>query len=238
MKILIMLLLSAAPVCAQWGRSENSSAAALSAARAEITVIGGAPLPDLLAARDGACQPLTIGGKNFLATAVFDDNWDRWFMLKPAAGGPGAGEWKETVLADGAVYNYDGLELRLKETAGVVAVETAGGEKVEIGLGALFDRLYRDSMKVVFGNAVTYAAFRNLAPLSGEEGTVMLRLGSDGRYYYSVTPDREIAAVPRWLLAINGVLYGLRTEAASLLFVSKPIEIIPMAFPSERARAR
>ena len=90
-------------------------------------------------------------------------------------------------------------------------------------------------MKETFGGAVTYAVFRNLEPLTEEEGTVALRMGDDGLYYYSLTPDRQIEAAPRWLLAVNGVLYGLRIEDSSLLFVSKKIAAARPELPPERA---
>ena len=237
MKILILLLLAAAPVSAEWGRAETSAASALASARAETSVIGGVPLLDLLAERDKAALPLTIGGKNFLASVVFDADWETWVTIKPAGGGLGAGAWKETGLALGAVYNYDGLALKLKETGGTVSVEAAGGEKAEFTVNSLFDRLYNDSMKFTFG-IITYSVFRNLEPLSEIEGTVTIRMGSDGLYYFSVTRDSLVESAPRWLLAINGVLYGLRVEEASLLFVSKPIEMAKPAFPAERSRAR
>jgi len=237
MKILMVLLLAAVPASAQWGGAEGSSAKSLASARAEVSIIGGAPLLDLLASRDKVSQPVVIGGKFFFATVVFDANWDSWFTLKPQTG-LGAGAWKETDLAKGAVYKYDGLELKLKETDGVVSLETAAGEKAEVAVNALFDKLYNESLKITFGDAVTYAVFRNLEPLSETEGTVTLRVGSDGLYYFSVTSDGLIAAAPRWLLAVNGVLYGLRVEQGSLLFVSKPIEMAKPVFPAERSRAR
>lgn len=233
----MVLLLAAVPASAQWGGAEGAGAAKMVSARAETSIIGGAPLLDLLAARDKASLPLTIGGKNFLATVVFDANWDSWFALKPAAG-LGAGAWKETDLAQGAVYEYQDLELKLKETDGVVSIETPGGVKTEVVINELFDRLYNDSLKITFGGIVTYAVFRNLEPLSETEGTVTLRVGSDGLYYFSVTSDSLIGAAPRWLLAVNGVLYGLRIDAASLLFVSKPIEMAKPAFPAERSHPR
>jgi hypothetical protein len=237
MKILIALLLAAAPLSA--GNWENAPALAsgLLAGRAEIETIGGAPLLDLLASRDLVCQPLEIGGVKFLATVVFDDNWDTWFLLKPASG-LGAGAWKETSLANGAVYRYGGLELHLKAEKGVVRIDRGAEESKEISINALFDKLYADSMKVTFGGIITYAVFRNLEPLSEEEGTVTLRLGSDGLYYYSVTRDSLVSAAPRWLLAVNGVLYGLRVQAGSLLFVSKKLDLSKPALPAERARAR
>ena len=237
MKILILLLLAAAPVSADWGRAETSAASALASARAEISVIGGVPLLDLLAARDKAALPLTIGGKNFLASVVFDAEWETWVTLKPAAGGLGAGAWKEADLAFGVTYKYDGLELKLKKAGDLVAV-TAGEERAEFTVNALFDKLYGESLKFTFADTITYAVFRNLEPLSEIEGTVTLRVGSDGLYYFSVTRDSLVESAPRWLLAINGVLYGLRVEEASLLFVSKPIEMSKLSFPSERSQAR
>lgn len=231
-------MLASAPISAEWGRAENYPAPGLSAARAEISIIGGVPLLDLLAARDKAALPLTIGGVKFLASVVFDAEWETWVTLKPAGGGLGAGAWKEAALAQGAVYKYKDLELKLRESAGVVSVEAAGGEKAEFAVNELFDRLYNDSMKFTYAGTVTYSVFRNLEPLSETEGTVTLRIGSDGLYYFSVTRDSLIEKAPRWLLAINGVLYGLRLEEASLLFVSKPIEMAKTVFPAERSRAR
>ena len=234
MRIFIMLMLAAVPARAQWGAAEGRALAARLDARAGISVIGKTPLLDMLAARPQACLPVVISSVTFLATIDLDLNWDSWFALKPADGGLGAGAWKEADLASGAVYKYKGLELRLKETEGVVSIETASGEKAEVSVSALFDKLYSSSLKVTFGGAVTYAVFRNLSPLSEEEGTAALRLGSDGLYYYSLTPDRQIAAAPRWLLAVNGVLYGLSVKDSSLLFVSKPIEMKLPVLP-ERA---
>lgn len=237
MKIFLMLLLAAAPARAEWGRAEKTAVAGLFDERAEISVISGAPLTGLLAARDKACQPLTLGGINFLATVVFDAEWNSWFVLKPARG-LGGGAWKETDLRLGAVYKYGGLELRLLEKDGVVEILGPGEERAAVPVNRLFDRLYEDSLKITFGGAVTYSVFRNLAPLSEEEGTVTLRRDSDGLYYYSVTPDSLVAAAPRWLLAVNGVLYGLRVRDASLLFVSKPIGAAKPFSPAERSRRR
>lgn len=238
MKTFLLILLAAAPVSARWGADEGRAAGGLVSGRAEVSIISGVPLLDLLAARDKAAFPFAMGGKNFLASVVFDANWDSWVTIKPAGGGFGAGAWKETDLASGAVYKYDGLELNLRETDGAVSVEARGGEKAQIVVNDLFDRLYKDSMQVTFGGIVTYAVFRNLEPLTETEGTVTLRTGSDGLYYFSVTPDAQIEPAIRWLLAVNGVLYGLRIEEGSLLFVSKQIEMGKPVFAAERSRAR
>lgn len=212
--------------------------AAPAAARAEISVIGRVPLAELLSARDKACRPLTIGGQDFLSTVVFDDNWNTWFMLKPVGGGSDAGLWTEEELTAGAAYSGQGLELRLKETGGVIAVETAAGESTEISLTSLFDRLYDYSPQINFGGVMTYAVVRNLGPLTGNEGTVTIRVDSDGLYYYSLTPDKLISAAPRWLLVANGMFYGLKVEDTSLLFVSKPVAEAGPAPSAERALPR
>lgn len=230
-------MLAAVPAGAQWGGEEGRAAAALAEARVETTILGAVPLLDLLAARDKVSQPVTIGGKNLLATVVFDAAWDAWFSLKPVTG-LGAGAWKETDLAAGAVYKHAGLELLLKETDGVVAISGPGGEKTEVSVNALFDKLYNDSMKVTFGGAITYAVFRNLEPLAEDEGTVTMRKDDAGLYYYSLTSDSQVTVAPRWLLAVNGVLYGLKVEEASLLFVAKPIEMAGARLPDLKPERR
>ncbi|MCM2266986.1 MAG: hypothetical protein NDI60_04330 [Elusimicrobiales bacterium] len=239
MRIFLILLFAASQAAAApWGEAQDLSAGRLLAARAEIEVIGGAPLPDLLAAKDKASLPVTLAGMDFLASVVFDAEWETWFTLKPAAG-LGAGAWKETSLGAGAVYKYGGAQFLLKAADGVVTITGPGGEKAEVKISGLFDKLYADSLKITFGGLVTYAVFRNLEPLSEEEGTVTMRLGHDGLYYYSVTRDALVQDYPRWLLAVNGVLYGLRTEAASLLFVSKKIDLAkPAPVSPEKPRAR
>lgn len=227
------MLLCVAPVSAEWGRAESEAARAAAADRAEVQVIGGAPLTDMLAGRYKAALPLELGGAKFLATVMFDADWNEWFTLKPEGCGAAAA-WSYKMLEAGVVYEFGGRELKLKKTGDTVAVEAPAG-KAEVSLTGLFDLLYEKSMKVTFGGIVTYALFRNLEPLAEDEGTVALRVGSDGLYYYSLTPDANIAQEPRWLLAVNGVLYGLRVDAGSLLWVSKEIEMDKAAFAAERA---
>lgn len=236
MKSLILLFLCVAPVSAEWGQAENAAVLGLAETRAEVQVIGGAPLTDLLAARYKAALPVELGGAKFLATVMFDAAWDEWFVLKPEGCGA-AGAWSYKMLETGVVYEYGGRKLKLKKAGDLVSVESAAG-RAEVSVTGLFDLLYGKSVKVTFGGIVTYALFRNLEPLAGDEGTVALRVGADGLYYYSLTPDASIAEQPRWLLAVNGVLYGLRADAGSLLWVSKEIELDKAAVTPERARAR
>jgi len=230
------MLLCALPASAEWGRAEGDSVRALAESRAGVQIIGGAPLLDLLADRYKAALPLELGGARFLATVMFDADWNEWFTLKPEGGGAAAA-WSYKMLEAGVVYEHGGRELKLKKTGDTVVAESKAG-KTGVSLAGLFDLLYEKSMKVTFGGIVTYAVIRNLEPLSEGEGTVSLRLGSDGLYYYSLTPDKSIEDGPRWLLAVNGVLYGLRVEDGSLLFVSKQIEMKKFVPVPERPRAR
>lgn len=231
MKIFLALMLAAMPAAAAAG-----PAAELGMPRAEIEVIGGAPLLDLLASRDNGSLPFAMAGEEFLATVVFDGDWNAWFALKPASG-PGGCAWTREMLGTGVIYKYKDRELSISGSGDGIVIESSG-ERFETSFSALFDGLYSGSMKFTFGGAVTYAVFRNTAPLSEEHGTVSLRLGSDGLYYFSLTPDRLIEGYPRWLLAVNGVLYGLKLESGSLLFVSKEIEMGREAIMPEKAFRR
>lgn len=235
MKIFLILMLACSPAAAEWGRAESAAAAGLAAA-SEIEIIGGAPLLDLLAARDGGSLPLELAGESFLATVVFDGNWNSWFALKPAAG-PGGNAWSGEMLEKGVVYKYKEKEFSISGRGDALVIE-ADGVRHETSFAALFDRLYAGSMQVSFGGAVTYAVFRNTEPLTEGQGTVSLRRGSDGLYYFSLTPDGLIEDYPRWLLAVNGVLYGLRLDSGSLLFVSKKIDMRREAPVPERRISR
>jgi len=197
----------------------------LNAARANpVVVLKQVPLLDILAARAASCKALEVEGNTFLAAAAFDDNWEIYFQLslKGASAVPAA--WKETRLKDGVTFKYAGGELKIKEENGVIILTGPGGASIQTSSSELFDLLYANSTRVTFGDLVTYAVIRNTAPFSMNEGTVTLRIGSDGLYYYSLTPDVQIAGQPRWLLAARGVLYGLQLKGPELAFVSKVIE--------------
>jgi hypothetical protein len=236
MKSLILILLCALPAQAEWGRVETEAVRAAAADRAEVQVIGGAPLTDLLADRYKAALPLELGGARYFATVMFDAEWNEWFTLKPEGGGTAAA-WPYKMLEAGVVCECGGRELRLRKAGDAIHIESRSG-RTEVSVNSLFDLLYGKSVKITFGGLVPYAVFRNLEPLSEGEGTVALRLGSDGLYYYSLTPDKNIEGGPRWLLAVNGVLYGLRIADGSLLFVSKKIELDKVTTLPERPVAR
>ncbi|PIS46849.1 MAG: hypothetical protein COT17_06485, partial [Elusimicrobia bacterium CG08_land_8_20_14_0_20_51_18] len=199
------------------------------AAENETTLIEKRPLLEMLAERDRASVELDLDGKIFYATFVFDADWNAWFSIKPREG-PGAGAWPENDLKKGVYYYHGQTRLFIREMDGTIGIMFSMKDLVEIKKDDLFSSLYGKSQKMTFGDAVTYAVFRNLSPMSEEEGTVTLRLGSDGLFYYSLTPDRQIETAPRWLLAVNGVLYGMRIDESDLAFVSKKINIDKPAF--------
>ena len=188
------------------------------------TVLKEMPLLDLLAERVATSGVIELGGTSFLASVVLDDNWDVYFQLKQKGSCANPGVWKEESLKDGVVFKYTGGELNIKKENDVIVLTDAKGNSSTTSSAKLFDLLYTGSSEVTFADLVTYAVIRNFAPLSGNEGIITLRKGSDGLYYYSLTPDKQVAGSPRWLLAINGVLYGLRITDTDAVFLAKPIE--------------
>lgn len=181
------------------------------------------PILDLMAERNIASKELALGTTVFLATAVLDDNWDTYFQIRLKGSRANPGVWKEASLKDGVTYKYDGGEVKIKEQDGFIGVMDSTAA-AQTSMAEIFELLYTKSSKIEFGGAVTYAVIRNFTPLTGNEGTITLRLGSDGLYYYSLTPDTQVASAPRWLLAVNGVLYGLKATDTDIVFVSKVIE--------------
>jgi hypothetical protein len=200
-----------------------------------ISVVRTMPLLDLMAERDANSRTITLGTTSFLATMVLDDNWDTYFQLKQKGAFANPGVWKEDALKAGVTFNYAGGEIKIQDENGNIGLTDNKGNTAFTSSDELFDLLYTKSSAVTFDGLVTYAVIRNFTPLSGNEGTITLRKGSDGLYYYSMTPDVQVGSYPRWLLAINGVLYGLKVTDADAVFVSKPIEMKGSYFTSERA---
>jgi hypothetical protein len=207
--------------------------AAQARAEHEIVVLKQIPLADLLAEREATSLVVAPGGTQFLASIVLDDNWDVYFQIKQKESGD-AGVWKEDGLKDGVVFKYLEGELKIKEEAGDIILTDERGNSARISSADLFDLLYAGSSKITFNESVTYAVIRNLAPVSGNKGLITLRKGSDGLYYYSLTPDAQVLGAPRWLLAIDWVLYGLRVTETDAVFLSKAIDELPKPLLPER----
>ena len=206
----------------------------LARAQNPITVLRTMPLLDLMAERDANSKTITLGTTSFLATMVLDDNWDTYFQLKQKGSFANPGVWKEDTLKAGVSFKYAGGEVRIRDENGNIGLTDNKGNTAFTSSDELFGLLYTKSSAVTFDDLVTYAVIRNFTPLSGNEGTITLRKGSDGLYYYSLTPDVQVAGYPRWLLAINGVLYGLKVTDTDAVFVSKPIEMKRSYFTPEK----
>jgi len=202
--------------------------------QAAITVLRTIPLLDLLAERTVNSKTIKLGGNSFLATMVLDDNWDTYLQLKQTGSQANPGVWKEDALKAGVSFKYNGGEMKIQEENGNIGLTDDKGNTAFTSSDELFDLLYTKSSVMTFDDMISYAVIRNFSPLSGKEGTITLRIGSDGLYYYSLTPDTEVSGYPRWLLAINGVLYGLKVNDTGVVFVSKPIEMKNSYFTSEK----
>lgn len=191
--------------------------------------IDSKPLLELLAGRDSASALFDLGGEKFYATYVFDDNWNTWFSIKPE-NGAGAGAWKESHLDEKVYYSKGQLKAVIGRSEGKIYIQYSRFDMIEMEEKELFARLYEESPKITFGDAVTYAYFRNLAPLSENEGIITMRKDSEGNFFFSLTNDKQVNENPRWLLAVNGVLYGLKVKDGNLVFVSKKINIQKLTF--------
>lgn len=228
--LLTILFLSLSPLGAQDFAGVDLKASLKAAAENEVEILEKRPLLALLAERDKASVKLKLGEEFFYVTYSFDADWEPWFSIKPETGF-GAGAWKEEALKKGVFYYHGKTRLFIREIDGTIGITFSLDEPpVEIKKDELFSALYSNSGKITFGELVTYAVFRNLAPMTEQEGTVTMRIGSDGLFYYSLTPDTAIPGKPRWLLAVNGVLYGMRLDEAELVFVSKKINIDKPSF--------
>lgn len=225
-------LCAAAPGFDSPSRADAVLAAALRPA--PVLEVSRLPLADLWAERHASARHFNLDGTDFLAGVSFDSEWNAWLELKAGDSCSPAGAWPEVDLAAGVNYPYRGGTLSVRAADGVITVSDGKGGSVETSMGELFDLLYAGSSKVKFAELVEYAVVRNSDPESRAEGTVTMRVGSDGLYYYSLTPDMVVTGQPRWLLAINGVLYGLKYAPPDMVFVSKEIEM-KTGLPVERA---
>jgi len=225
--ILLFLFISAAPAAALDFDSPARGNAALaeSLRPAPVLELTRLPLADLLAERLASSKRFVLDGTAFRAWVSFDAEWNAWFGIEAGEARPPDGSWREDALAAGVTYGYRGGTLSIRSEGGRILISDGKGGSLETSMAELFDLLYAGSSKVKFADLVEYAVARNSDPVSGAGGTVTLRVGSDGLYYYSLTPDVLVTGQPRWLLAINGVLYGLKYAPPDLSFVSKEIEM-------------
>ncbi|KAF0127218.1 MAG: hypothetical protein FD189_429 [Elusimicrobia bacterium] len=237
--LLLPLLLAAAPAAAlDFDSPARGNAAFAGALRpAPVLEVARLPLDGLWAERLSSAKHFVLDGTAFLARVSFDPEWNIWLGLKAEEAGAPDGAWKEDALAAGATYRYSGGTLSIKSEDGTITISDGKDGSLETSIAELFDLLYAGSSKLKFADLVEYAVVRNSDPVSQAGGTVTLRIGSDGLYYYSLTSDVLVTGQPRWLLAINGVLYGLKYAPPDLVFVSKEIEM-KTDLPEERTGPR
>ncbi len=202
----------------------------------EEKIISSTPLLDLLAQRDSASADLNLGDESFYASFCADEAWDLWFFIKPK-NGFGAKAWKLEKLNDKVFYSYGQTKAVIGRQDGLIYIQYSRYEGVELTEKDLMEKLYEASPKITFGDAVTYAFLRNLSPMNEEEGIITLRKDRDGNFFYSLSQDKAIKAKTRWLMAANGVLYGLRiNDNSELEFVSKSINIEKPSFLAEETK--
>lgn len=167
-----------------------------------------------------AVNRVVLDGREITYTLFFDEDWNRYFALNPFS--PSEAVWGEKELEEGAVHYSGGEHFRLRLKNLAVTITAESGSSAVADYGEIFGALYRFSPGAVFGGAAEYAFVRNKNPVSGEEGLLFLRLDSDGVFWYSAYSDAWLSRNVKWLVAVNGTLYGARKKNAFLSLFSKP----------------
>ncbi len=187
------------------------------------------PLEQLEADRQRAGNLIEIEDYKFFSTLVFDDNWDIYFAIWPKDSSMDEKTvWSETELEKGAVYEYRGIKFNIALKNRIISMRYVKKGKrfiSRISYNDIFDRLYAKSKKIIFSNMVKYAIVRNHEPLKDKAGIIALRLDRYGKFWYSFNLDDKISNQIKWLVGVNGVLYGIKVRDNNLVFFSKVVNI-------------
>lgn len=182
------------------------------------TVLVRAPLAGLAAAQSRGTLTRTFGGAPLIASLSFDAEGYSWLTLRQGAW---SASYSESARAAGASADLPSGAASLKEERGVVRLSAASGETLELGEGALVDALYAAATKIELG-PVTYAALWQDG--SGTPAALdLLRRDGNGDYYVTYRTPAQMRSGTQWVMAANGLIYGMRLEGAELVFLHKPL---------------
>ena len=185
-------------------------------------------LAKLAIERRESANLIEIGDYKFFSTLIIDNNWDIYFAIWPKDSSmDNKTLWLEAELEKGAVYEYRGIKFNLVLENGIVniAYDEPGNKFIsKISYDDIFHKLYFNAEKIIFADRVEYAIIRNHDPLNDKEGIIALRRDREGMFWYSFNLDDIISNQIKWLVGINGVLYGMRIQDNNLVFFSKVVE--------------
>jgi len=183
------------------------------------TVLARAPLAGLAAAQARGARTYAFGGAPLEAAVAFDANGEDWLVLRQGAW---RGAYPYSALAAGAAADLPSGRASLKADHGKIALAAASGETLTLSERELLDALYAAATKFELG-PVTYAALWH----DGRGGTPaaldLMRRDAQGDYFITYRAPAQMKGPTQWVMATNGLIYGMRIEGLELVFVDKPL---------------
>lgn len=163
--------------------------------------------------QDRAWQDLQVGAHAVGLTAAFNEQAGLVIKLRQAGV---TLSYHQSALVGGKEIQLPRGRYKVWHENGIVRIfaldERGGGQLFAMDL---VRSLYNAAVIVRLG-VVDYAV------VQGHDSISFLRRDDAGRYYVAYRPAARLARI-EWLLAVNGLMYGVRLEGASLAFYSKPL---------------
>lgn len=177
--------------------------------------------------QDRAWLPLEVGAHTLWLSAGFGPEYE--LFVKVRQGGVTVALPQSKLEAKAVVALPEG-RYRLEYEGGIVRAfaldESGGGQLFAMDL---IGSLYRTAVLVRLG-VVDYAVLYEDGALIGKSAT-FLRQDQGGRFYLAYRDAAQLAKI-EWLLAVNGIMYGVRLEGGTLGFYSKPVPpVSALSFP-------
>lgn len=182
------------------------------------TTIARATLDAVSAAQAAGAATRSVDGSDLSAAMAFNPDGDAWFLLRSGAR---SGVFSEAALKTGAAVDLPGGRATLKVADAVLTVAGASGTSVEFREKDLLDALYEAAIKVDLGT-VRYAVLHR----DGRDSPAsecLLRRDARGNYFVASYSPADARKATIWVVAVDGVLYGMRLRGPELIFVSKPL---------------
>ncbi len=193
------------------------------------TELSFVPLNQLALERQESFNLIELGKYRFSSTLIIDNNWELYFAIWPEGSSMADKTiYYEAELSKGVVYGYKGIKFNIVLQDGIINLTyNDNGNEVasRISYNDMFHKLYFNAEKIIFADMVEYAIIRNHDPLNDKDGIITLRRDSNGMFWYSFNLDDIITRQTKWLVAINGVLYGMHIRDNNLGFFSKVIDM-------------
>ena len=195
-------------------------------------------LSKLAVERRESANLIEIGNYKFFSTLITDNNWELYFAIWPENSSmDNKTLWLGAELEKGVVYEYQGIKFNIVLENGNITIAYDESENKfisKISYDDIFLKLYFNAEKIIFADRVEYAIIRNHDPLNDKDGIIALRRDREGMFWYSFNLDDIISNQIKWLVGINGVLYGMRVCSENLVFFSKIVDMDKKIYGKEK----